>query len=180
MKNALKILLLTTSLLPTAASACYADGFELYWGPGYRHDRPSREYRHDLELWHAGSWVHGWHGDRDGWWWVVGDRWHLYAAPVYPYPDLYAPPVYVAPAMVVVEQAPTAVIATPAPAVGTEVHFAAPAPAAIEAASASATFIDKHGRTCRKYETTILLDGVSQPAYGTACLQPDGSWHEVK
>jgi surface antigen len=29
---------------------------------------------------------------------------------------------------------------------------------------------------CREYSTTIVVDGRTQPAYGTACLQPDGTW----
>ena len=30
-----------------------------------------------------------------GWWWVVGDGWYFYPAPVYPYPDPYVPPAVV-------------------------------------------------------------------------------------
>ena len=39
--------------------------------------------------WRGGHWAHGDHGDRLGWWWVVGPSWYYYPAPVYPYP---APP----------------------------------------------------------------------------------------
>lgn len=28
----------------------------------------------------------------------------------------------------------------------------------------------------REYQTTITIGGVDRPAYGTACLMPDGSW----
>lgn len=28
----------------------------------------------------------------------------------------------------------------------------------------------------REYQTTILIDGEEQQAYGTACLMPDGTW----
>jgi len=28
----------------------------------------------------------------------------------------------------------------------------------------------------REYQTTIVVGGRNVPAYGTACLQPDGSW----
>jgi hypothetical protein len=27
-----------------------------------------------------------------GWWWTVGPDWFFYNAPVYPFPDIYAPP----------------------------------------------------------------------------------------
>jgi len=37
--------------------------------------------------WRTGHWVHSWHGDRFGWWWVNGIGWSYYSAPVYPYPD---------------------------------------------------------------------------------------------
>lgn len=33
--------------------------------------------------------------------------------------------------------------------------------------------------TCREYQTTIKVGNRTQPAYGTACLQPDGSWQTV-
>lgn len=29
---------------------------------------------------------------------------------------------------------------------------------------------------CREYQTTVVIDGRQQSAYGTACQQPDGSW----
>lgn len=32
---------------------------------------------------------------------------------------------------------------------------------------------------CYQYQTTIILGGVPQPAIGTACLQPDGTWRVV-
>ncbi len=32
---------------------------------------------------------------------------------------------------------------------------------------------------CREYQTTVILDGKEQSAYGTACQQPDGSWKVV-
>jgi hypothetical protein len=35
------------------------------------------------------------------------------------------------------------------------------------------------GDTClqaREYQTTVVVGGKNVPAYGTACLQPDGSW----
>lgn len=29
---------------------------------------------------------------------------------------------------------------------------------------------------CREYQAAATVGGLPQPAYGTACLQPDGSW----
>jgi hypothetical protein len=48
--------------------------------------------REDLDRWHGGYWLHGDHLGRLAWWWVVGDGWYFYPAPVYPYPDPYVPP----------------------------------------------------------------------------------------
>ena len=35
------------------------------------------------------------------------------------------------------------------------------------------------GRYCREYQATISVGGEYQPAYGTACQDPDGSWRIV-
>jgi surface antigen len=35
---------------------------------------------------------------------------------------------------------------------------------------------DAQGRTCREYQSTILVDGREEVVQGTACKQPDGSW----
>jgi len=32
---------------------------------------------------------------------------------------------------------------------------------------------------CREYQTTVIVGGQEQSAYGTACQQPDGSWKVV-
>ena len=34
--------------------------------------------------------------------------------------------------------------------------------------------------TCREFQTTITIDGKPQPAHGTVCQQPDGSWRLVR
>jgi len=34
-------------------------------------------------------------------------------------------------------------------------------------------------RYCREYQSTTRVGGRLQPSYGTACLQPDGSWEIV-
>lgn len=56
-----------------------------------------RFHEHDFDTWRGGAWFHGEHEGRAGWWWRVGPSWYFYAAPVYPYPDPYVPPVVVAP-----------------------------------------------------------------------------------
>lgn len=71
-----------------------------------------------------------------------------YPAPVYPYPP---PPAYYYP--------PPPAYYYPPPAV------AAPAPAP------SATT-----GNCREYSSTEIIAGQRQQVYGTACLQPDGTW----
>lgn len=35
------------------------------------------------------------------------------------------------------------------------------------------------GGSCYQYQTSIMMDGQIQPAWGTACQQPDGSWRIV-
>ncbi len=35
------------------------------------------------------------------------------------------------------------------------------------------------GEYCREYQTTVVVGGRSQQAYGTACRQPDGQWQVV-
>src|SRR5690349_13141375 len=57
------------------------------WHGGFHH--------RDIDYWHHGHWNHGWHDGRIGWWWVLGGAWYFYPAPVYPYPDIYRPPVVV-------------------------------------------------------------------------------------
>jgi hypothetical protein len=32
---------------------------------------------------------------------------------------------------------------------------------------------------CREFQTHIVIDGKSEPAHGTACRQPDGTWRVV-
>lgn len=36
------------------------------------------------------------------------------------------------------------------------------------------------GSYCREYQTTVVVGGKKQSAYGTACQQPDGSWKVIK
>ena len=37
-----------------------------------------------------------------------------------------------------------------------------------------------NGLTCREFQHTITVGGKTEDAYGTACLQEDGSWHMVQ
>lgn len=39
-----------------------------------------------------------------------------------------------------------------------------------------AVYQDDFGRYCREYQISGTIDGRRQRLYGTACLQPDGSW----
>lgn len=39
---------------------------------------------------------------------------------------------------------------------------------------------DAQGDYCREFQTSITIDGQSQPATGTACRQPDGTWKIVQ
>lgn len=61
-----------------------------HWHGDIRHFK-----RHDFDKWRRGSWHHGHHHGRIGWWWVVGPSWYFYSGPVYPYPNPYVPPVIV-------------------------------------------------------------------------------------
>lgn len=38
---------------------------------------------------------------------------------------------------------------------------------------------DTSGNYCREYQTTIIVGGEAQNAYGTACRQQDGSWKVI-
>jgi hypothetical protein len=79
------------------------------------HDRDIHHFHeHDIDHWRAGTWYHGRHGSREGWWWVVSGVWYYYPTPVYPYPDPYLPPVAVAPPAV--PAPPPAVMPPPPPA----------------------------------------------------------------
>ena len=43
------------------------------------------------------------------------------------------------------------------------------------------TYVDNDsGSYCREYSQAIRVNGQPQEAYGTACLQPDGSWRVVQ
>lgn len=76
-----------------------------HYGQRARVVRPAPHYRvYEDRAWHKGRWMHTRYNGRYGWWWVVGNDWRYYNAPVYPYPVnpyasevVYAPPVVIAP-----------------------------------------------------------------------------------
>lgn len=85
-------------------------------------------------------------------------RYHHHHWPRYHHSYYYAPPVYYPP---------------PPPVV----YLPAPPPLAVSPTSPAYRAAD--GRYCREYQATVTVNGVPQPTYGTACLQPDGTWRIV-
>lgn len=83
--------------------------------------------------------------------------------PAYPPPVFYYPP---PPPPVV--YAPPAYYAPPPP----PAAYAPPPSAPVAPAQAS-------GQQCREYQTTTTINGRPQQTFGTACLQPDGTWRIV-
>ena len=64
----------------------------------------------------------------------------------------------------------------PPPPVETRVVYVEP----VQAVPASDPFTDSQGRYCREYQTIVSVGSTAQPAYGTACRMPDGSWQIVR
>lgn len=62
---------------------------------------------------------------------------------------------------------PGVVIVQPAPV------YVQPAPVIVTPAAPAQVAAEPY---CREYQTAIVVGGKTQPAYGTACLMPDGSW----
>ncbi len=54
-----------------------------------------------------------------------------------------------------------------------------PSSPVLQAVPASPVFRGTDGRYCREYQTTVTIAGTGQPGYGTACLEPDGTWRVV-
>jgi len=96
-----------------------------------------------------------------------GRPYHPYRPSYYGYPTYYAPPpvLYASPPTMVYQQ-PTQVVYAPSP--------------NVYANQVSQTYIDPSGQTCREYQSTGSVGGRLQQTYGTACLQPDGSWRIVQ
>lgn len=51
--------------------------------------------------------------------------------------------------------------------------------ASISALPSSPVYQAANGQYCREYQSTVMVGGVPQPSYGTACLMPDGIWRVV-
>jgi hypothetical protein len=111
--------------------------------------------------------------------------WHhprYYAPP--PPPIYYAPPpVYYPPPATYYAPPPTyyppPAAYYPPPA---RPYYPAPGYASMlppDALPASPMYQGPGGQTCREYSTTVYISGRPQPSYGTACLQPDGTWRLV-
>ncbi|WP_119420964.1 hypothetical protein [Desertibaculum subflavum] len=47
---------------------------------------------------------------------------------------------------------------------------------AVAAHPTSPVFQTPQGQHCREYQANLNIGGAVQPSYGTACLQPDGTW----
>lgn len=78
------------------------------------------------------------------------------------YPGYYAPPVY----------APPPVYVQPA--------YAQPVyQAPVQAVPTSDVYRANSGQYCREYQSTVRIAGHYENSYGTACQEPDGSWHVV-
>jgi len=84
--------------------------------------------------------------------------------PVYPPYPYYYPPAYYYPPPAYYYPPP--VVYAPPP--------QAQAPVAVNPVGDAYTA--PNGQTCREYQSTVVVNGQQQPSYGTACLQPDGSW----
>ncbi len=82
------------------------------------------------------------------------------------YHGFYRPPVIVAPPPVVYRAAPPVVYSAP-------VYSAPPV---VSAVPSSPVYQAPNGQYCREYQGTVVINGRTQPSYGTACLMPDGSW----
>lgn len=83
--------------LPASAEGRHEGRHEMHqegrsWG-GARDIRHFED--HHLSVWRSGSWHHGMHEGRLGWWWIAAGTWYFYPGPIYPYPDPYVPPVVV-------------------------------------------------------------------------------------
>ena len=88
-----------------------------------------------------------------------------FGAPYYYYP----PPRYYYPPPPVVYAPPPPVVYAPPP----PVVYAPPAPISAPALSVA----QEH---CREYQAPAVVGGEPGNTYGTACLQPDGTWRIVR
>lgn len=150
-------------LLPAGWTPARADGFHPV---GHRHHHGGH---------HHGDWGrHGWYGPR------------VYAPP----PAIWfaLPPVVIRPAppppVVVYAPPPPGFVYAPPPAGFVYAppppgFVYAPPPPAVTDEPAGPVYRAPNGQYCREYQTTVRVAGASRPGYGTACLQPDGTWRIV-
>jgi len=89
---------------------------------------------------------------------------HYYGPPRYAY-HYYGPRYYYPPPVVYYHPPPPPVVYVPVP-----------RGPAIAAQPASPVYQTPQGQYCREYQGTLNIGGQPQPSYGTACLQPDGTW----
>lgn len=47
----------------------------------------------------------------------------------------------------------------------------------VQAVPTSPIYRGRDGQYCREYQSTVRVDGRYENSYGTACQEPDGSWH---
>jgi hypothetical protein len=97
----------------------------------------------------------------------------FHSGPAYYHHPHYWHPHYWRPGPRVVFLAPPPVVYGPPPAV----VYTPNAP--LNAYPASQPYRTADGRYCREYQATVMVNGAPQQSFGTACLQPDGSWHIV-
>jgi hypothetical protein len=91
----------------------------------------------------------------------VGVGFGLPLVPTYPPPAYYYPP------------PPPVVYAPPAYYAPPPAYYYPPPPASYAPPPAPP------GPECREYQTTTIVDGRPQQTFGTACRQPDGTWHII-
>ncbi len=124
-------------------------------------------HAHDHDHWHGGVFI-GLGGP------YYGDPY--YPRPYYGYPySYYAPPVVYAPPPSVVYAAPQTVVVQQGPSV-----YQPPADFVSMPATQTSPTYQRNGQYCREYQSNVSVGGQPQSSYGTACLQPDGSWRTVQ
>ncbi|CAO3439385.1 Putative transmembrane protein [Azospirillum endophyticum] len=95
--------------------------------------------------------------------------------PIFPAYGYYHPYRYYAPPPPVVQYyAPPPVVYVPPSPV---VQYAPPSPVGVD--PAGPVYYSRSGQQCREYQSRAMVGGRSQPVYGTACLQSDGTWRIV-
>lgn len=135
-----------------------ADAFSFSYSSGYNGYNSYNGYnRHDHDDWHRHSdWRRGRYYN-PGYAPYPGYRSYIVTPP----PVVYAPPPQTT---VVVPAAPPTII------------FDDPS---MVASQVSPTYTNDEGQLCREYQATAHIGRKTKPIYGTACLQPDGTWRVV-